>query len=186
MFEVDQHSGGSRWPLVRIGPGSETQVVVCGNQFLPLTVHWVGRSVPCCGPSCPLCCSLPARGLFYLACVSMSRLSILELGSMSASHFEQHAKLLHGGIRPGLVVRLLRRTSKAPIFSEVIEERSGVRCVPLIDLASRVCALYQLPCANPGENLDAYQERLRVITRRRLDLEVERMRAKLEGRAESR
>lgn len=175
MFEADQGNGGARWPIVRIGCGSETEVVLLSSRFLPLTVHWVGRSVPCCATGCALCAWLPARGLFYLPVALRGRTSILELGSISACHLEQHAKLLHQGMRPGLEIRLVRRSAKAPIFSEVVGERPGVAEVTLIELACRVCALYQLPPANPAETFDEYQDRLRLITRRRSEVESERL-----------
>lgn len=182
MFEADQMGGGSRWPLVRLGAGSECEVILCSAKFLPLTVHWVGRSTPCCGDGCSLCSFLPARGLFYSAVLCMSRVSILELGSMSASHLEQHVKLLHGGMKAGLVLRLVRRTSKAPIFSECVNFRSGTREVSMLELAGRVCALYQLPGPNPDEDLTAYQERLRGLAFRRCQVEAERLKKSHPGR----
>jgi len=127
---------------------------------------------------------LPARGLFYLPVTVRGRTSILELGSISASHLEQHAKLLHRGLRPGLLIRLARRTAKAPIFSEVMGEQIGVGEVSLLELACRVCALYQLPPANPGEEFDEYQKRLTIITRRRSEVEMERMKRVQAGRVQ--
>lgn len=181
MFSADQTSGGARWPLVRVSVGGETQVVLLSHSFLPLTVHWVGRSVPCPGGACSLCSWLPGRGLFYTPVMCLNRLSILELAALSQSHFEQHCKLLHGGVRPGLVVRLTRRTAKAPIYSEVMDERSGVREVPVLELAARVMALYQLPGPNVGEDLVSYSARIAVIATRRSEAEAKRLVAKTEG-----
>ena len=175
MFQANQNGGGSRWPLVRISAGSTCEVVLLGSKFLPLTVHWVGRSVPCCGDGCGLCAWLPGRGLFYLPVMCLGRASILELGSLSSSHLEQHCKLLHQGVRAGLVVGLSRRTAKAPIYAEVVDERPGVTEVGVLEFAPRVMALYQLPGPNVGESLDGYSARVAEITRRRIEGEVARL-----------
>lgn len=177
MFEADQTSGGARWPLVRVAAGSETVVTLLSGRMLPLTVHWAERSVPCCGSDCPLCSWLPARALFYLPVICMQRVSILELASLSSSHFEQHCKLLHGGVRAGLVLRLTRRSQKAPIFSEVIDEKKGVKDVSLVELAAKVMALYQLPAPNVAEELESYSARCAHITR----IRAERILAKLKS-----
>jgi hypothetical protein len=175
MFSADQVAGGSRWPLVRVASHGETKVVLCSDAFLPLTVHWVGRSVVCGGETCPLCQCLPGRGLFYLAVYCNDRPSILELGALSSSLLEQHCKLLHQGIRPGLVVRLARRSAKAPVTSEVIEEKPGVARVPLMELVSRVVALYHLPGPNPNEGFDEYDARLNRIALARANSERSRL-----------
>lgn len=167
MFEADRSLGVHRWPVVRLHSGSKVEMVLCSMAFFPLTTHWVGHTVPCCGTSCDLCELLPMRGLFYVAGVVMNRLSLLELGAGSASHFEQHAKLLHGGMRPGLVVELSRSGKKQPVRSEVVRFQENVQPVPVLTLASRVCALYRLPCPNPDEDVDRYSRRLQALVQRR-------------------
>lgn len=186
MFQTDQSSGGQRWPLVRVQIGGETQVVLLSMTMLPLTVHWVSRSVPCGGDGCSLCSWLPGRGLYYLPVMCQGRASILELGSMSASHLEQHCKLLHGGIATGHVLRLSRRTAKAPIYAEVLETKTGVRNVPMVDFAGRVMALYQLPGPNPGESIDDYSVRCSKICLRRSESELARLKARSEKSVSSR
>lgn len=177
VFHADQVSGGSRWPLVRISVGGSTEVVSLAASFLPLSVHWLGRSVVCPGSDCDLCELLPLRGLFYIPVMCAGRTSILELASQSSSHLEMHCKLLHGGLAAGLVLRLSRRAAKAPVFSEVVDRRSGVRAVPVEHFASRVAALYHLPPINPGETLDFYELRLQTMSRHRAKNEAAKMRA---------
>lgn len=167
MFTNDATAGTVRWPVVRISCGGETRVTVCGDRWLPLTTHWVGNTVPCCGDGCELCEVLPLRGLFYLPVVCNSRPSILEMSAMSSSFFEQHCKLLHGGIQPGLVVLLSRASAKSSVRSEVVDKMDGVRCVPLIEFVGKVMVLYRLPGANPGERFEDYEERIRSMTRAR-------------------
>lgn len=186
MFEASQDSGGSRWPLVRISAHSETEVVCLGTTFLPMTVHWCERTVPCPIENCDLCAYLPARGLFYLAVMCQNRLSILELGALSSSHLEQHCKLLHQGMRAGLVLRLKRGSKKSPVFAEVVSEKSGVQSIDRMTLVARVMALYQMPGPNPAETFEHYGYRCATLSQRRNSQMAERLKAKINGRAESR
>lgn len=179
MFDGSHSAGAVRWPIVRIAPGGVTEVIVASDRFLPVTTHWVRRTVMCPGDGCELCEVLPARCLFYLAVVCASRPSILEMSSMSSSYFEQHCKLLHGGIQPGLVVQLTRAGHKSPVRSEVLSRKPGVQCVSVTALVSKVMPLYQLPCANPDEGFEAYELRLRKMVL----LRASRERALLESRA---
>lgn len=186
MFEADRASGVHRWPVVRLHAGSKVEMILCSQAFFPLTTHWVGRTVPCCVCDCDLCELLPSRGLFYVACVVMSRLSLLELGAASASHFEEHAKLLHGGMRPGLVFEVRRSGAKQPVRSEVVRFQENVQGVPMLSLAAHALALYRMPPPNPTEDLERYSRRLQSLVQRRnvhLALELKaRPRAGVNGR----
>lgn len=167
MFEADRSSGVHRWPVVRLHAGSKVELILCSQAFFPLTTHWVGRTVPCCVSACDLCELLPARGLFYVAGVVMNRLSLLELGAASASHFEMHAKLLHGGMRPGLVLEICRSGAKQPVRSEVVRFQENVQPVPMLSLAAHALALFRMPPPNPEEDLDRYSRRLQALVQRR-------------------
>lgn len=169
MFNADRTLGASRWPVVRLGAGSRTEVVLLSTRFFSLTTHWNKCTLPCCGDDCRLCEMLPARGLFYAAVHCVSRISILELASQSASHFEQHAKLLGGGMRVGLVFQLERRGAKHPVRSEIIREQDKCSEVAALELAARVMALYKFPCPNPGDDLPAYEARCRSVAKVRCD-----------------
>lgn len=167
MFEGDRGTAGNRWPVVRLGSGGRTEVTLLSCEFFALTTHWQRCTVPCAGGGCALCELLPARGLFYLAVVCGGRVSLLELGAMSAGSLEQHAKLLHQGMRQGLVFSLTRRGAKSPVHSECIRESNGVSAVTAIDLARHVLALYKFPPPNPEEDLGRYEVRIRSIALRR-------------------
>lgn len=169
MFTADRQLGTNRWEVVRIVPGHRTEVVLHSAQFFELTTHWAGRSVLCPGEDCRLCETHSARGLFYTAVKWNSRVSILELGSVSAGHLEQTLKLFAGGMRAGLVVELSRRNPKHPVKSEYVREAETLGEVSLIDLARHVLALYKFPCPNVGENLEAYETRCRGIAKMRAD-----------------
>lgn len=170
MFDHDGVAGVVRWPLVRISVGGKTRVVLLSKEFLPLSIHWVGKSVVCSRENCALCEWLPARALFYVACSVGGRASMLELGAMSSSHLEQHCKLLHRGMRPGLVVELTRRSAKSPVYAEVVEEMTSVAEVTLVELVGRVMALYHLPGPNPGECLEAFEKRVRMLASKRSEI----------------
>jgi hypothetical protein len=173
MFSADRSLGVHRWPVVRLVAGSSTEIVLLSTRFFALTTHWNKCTVPCCGDNCPLCELLPARGLFYVAGMCCSRVSIVELASQSASHFEQHCKLLHDGLRAGLVIKLDRRGAKSPVRSEVLRFQEKVSAVSQLELASRVMALYKFPCPNPDEDLATYEIRCRGVARVRCNRAAE-------------
>jgi hypothetical protein len=181
VFSVDGASGGARWPLVRIGVGATCEVISLAHKFLPLPVHWTGQSTVCAGEGCDLCELLPTRGVYYLPVMCQGRTSILELASQSSSHLEMHCKLLHGGLQPGLVIMLRRRSPKAPVGSEVIDRRPGCVAVPMEIFASRVAALYHLPGCNPDEALSQYELRLQSMCRVRNKITAARMRGGVQG-----
>lgn len=167
MFESNQDGGVARWPVVRLGVGSKTQIILLSPRFFPLTTHWYKCTVPCPGDECALCELLPGRGQFYVAVGCNGRVSLLELGSQSASHFEQHARLFGGGMRPGLRADLSRRSAKSPVYAEVVGFKEETKEVELLDLAAHVMALYRFPCPNPGENLAAYERRVKMMSQLR-------------------
>lgn len=169
MFEADAQLATNRWEVVKIVPRHDTEIILLSSRFFELTTHWAGRTVLCPGEDCALCSLLPGRGLFYAACKWNSRVSILELGSLSASHLEQNAKLLWGGLHAGLVVQLKRRAPKHPVLSECVRDVEVSKSVEHIDLARHVLALYKFPCPNPGESIEAYETRCRKIAKVRAD-----------------
>lgn len=169
MFTADSSLGHHRWDIVRLRGGNRTEIVLLSSHFFCLTTHWNKVTLPCCGDDCRLCDLLPARGLFYVAVGCNGRLSILELAAQSSSYFEQHAKLFHGGMIPGLVFQLSRRGDKQPIISEVVRFQDKCAEVCHLTLAAHVMALYKFPCPNPGEDLAAYEGRCRLIAKVRCD-----------------
>jgi len=185
MFQADQ-TGMYRWPLVRVEVHGETEIVLLSQKFLPLTVHWSRRSMLCAGDNCALCSWLPARGLYYVACICSGRVSMLELASLSSSYLQQHCKLLHGGMRAGLKIRLSRSSRKAPVHGEVVGELSGVVAVEVSELAPRVMALYQMPGPNPDEAFEIWESRLCQLAQRRAEAEVKRLSEGVAGRVAGR
>lgn len=174
MFEADSGRATRRWPVLRMTPGHKTEVRLLSDRFFPLTTHWIrnaafprGATAPCPGDCCALCETLPSRGLFYLACGVNGGIWILELAAQSSSLLEQHLKLLHGGIKPGQNVVLMRVSEKSPVRSECVSFHEGTKAVSLFDLAARVMALYRYPGPNPSEGLEEYEQRMRTLCQRR-------------------
>jgi hypothetical protein len=163
MFEADRDSSVRRWPVVRLSANSQTRVTLLSSQFFALTTHYYTVTVPCPGDNCDLCDMIASRGLFYLAVMCAQRVSILELGAHSASHLEQHLKLLHGGMVPGHVLELTRRGKKHPIHSTCVETVSVGGSVTHRDLVTHVMSIYKFPCPNPDDTLEAYEARCRTI-----------------------
>jgi hypothetical protein len=181
MFNADQHSGTTRWHVVRLNLGSTVSCTLLSSTFFALTTHWIAQTVPCSGEDCGLCEFLPGRGMFYVAVYWNSRVCLLELSAVSASHFEQHCRLLHGGMRPGLEFNASRRTVKRPVYTQVTGFKEGTQNINHFDLAMHVMLLYKLPCPNPGENIESYEERLRIMTKirnRRLADQLKRVNVK--------
>lgn len=169
MFDADHTLGSSRWPLVRLRARSETEVVLLSDRFFSLTTHWNGCTVPCPGDNCLLCETSPRRGLFYLAVGCDSRRSLLELASHSAADFEHSAKLYGGGMTPGAVFALSRRSDKSPIRSEFVRRQDVREPVDILDLARHVMAVFKFPPPNPTEDIEAYEKRCRWMAKNRTD-----------------
>ena len=182
MFVANLNAGVSRWPIVRVQVRGVTEVILLGGRMLPLSVHWLGRSVICAGDCCALDDYLPARGVYYLPVVWGASVSILELAAQSSSHLEQLCSLLHGGMRAGLKVRISRKTPKASLYSEVIGFSETTREVDFLDFASRVMAIYHLPPANPSDTIESYESRVRLIAVTRANHEALKLKS-LESRA---
>ena len=173
MFDSPDSAGVHRWPVLKLRAGSKCSGVLLGSRFLPLSSHWVGRTVPCPGENCRLCPILPVRGLYYLPISVEGRASILEMSPVASANLEQHARLLHSGLTVGQLVEFSRRGAKSPIHAEIVEQRVGVNEVPFLMFVSRVMSLYHLPAANPSESIEAYEKRLRAISLLRAEREYE-------------
>lgn len=167
MFDDSYAAGTSRWPVVRLRAGSKTRIVLLSTRFLPLPTHWVKPTVPCPGEHCRLCELLPVRTLYYVACQNDGRVSLLELGGTSSANFEQHAKLFSGGMVPGTVFDVSRRTAQSPTYSEAVDKKENVKEVDLMALVAHVMALYRYPCPNPAENLASYERRVMLMAQLR-------------------
>lgn len=180
MFTADQVLGAHRWPLVRLGAKSRTEVILLSDRFFTLTTHWNNGTIPCPGQDCQVCELLPSRGLYYLAVWCASRINLLELGAHSAVALDQHCGLMHGGLRPGLVVELRREGAKHPVRSEVLREVDQTKTVSELELAKRTMAIYKFPPPNPGEELGGYERRCRALAKIRTDRVADGLRRRSE------
>lgn len=174
MFDVPDSAGVNRWPVLKVRAGGKAEAVLLGTRFLPLSSHWVGHTLPCPGDGCQLCEVLPLRGQFYLPISVSGRATILELSAVAANNLEQHAKFMHGGLAVGQKFEFSRRSAKAPLHAEIIEQIDDITGVPFVVFVSRVMALYHLPPSNPGESVEKYGERLRSVSSIRAAREYEK------------
>lgn len=159
MFEADRSRVLSRWEVLRLKVGHKSEMVLLSSKPFCLTTHYVGTTIPCAGQDCPLCETLCQRGLWYVAGAVNGRCMMVEFGGASYGLLEQHAKLLHGGLRPGQVYRLERHASRRPTWSECVGFKEGVRAVDHFDLCKHVMALYKFPPPNPDETIETYERR---------------------------
>lgn len=167
MFEADMTLGVHRWHVVRLVAGTTTEAVLLSQAFFCVTTHWQRVTVLCSIADCPLCEFLPARGLFYIAVHCLGAVRMIELGAQSAAHLEQHCKLLHGGMKPGQVIRFQRRAAKSPIHSEVVRFQENASPVTRLNLAKHVMALYKFPPPNVNEDIQSYSLRISESVRLR-------------------
>lgn len=175
MFEADYGSATRRWPLVRFGQNSRTRVTLLSTRFFAVTTHWTGVTVLCPRDGCQLCELVPARGLFYLAVGCEQRISLLELGSQSAAHLEQHLKLLHGGMVCGHVLDLRRAGKRQPVFAECVETLPNVGGVTYEELMRHVMVVYKMPAPNPSEGVEEYELRISRMVRQRNQFAAKRI-----------
>lgn len=186
MFDADRSTSNYRWPVLRLSDGNKCELILLSSRFFAVTTHWVGHTVLCCVDNCDLCEILPSRGLFYFAAHVLGRNYLVELGSQSAGHLEQHAKLLNAGMKPGQVYELRRMGKKQPVRSEVVRFQEGVSEVPHLTLAQRVMALYRYPGPNPSESLEQYESRVFALCRRRCEGSALSLKAAVDRGAKSR
>lgn len=178
IFDAEPARTG-RLTLCRVLAGHAIEVVLLSDRFVPLTTHWLEKSVVCAHDGCPLCSTVPQRGLFYAPVDHAGKVMLLELPSIAASHLEQHLKLLHGGMRPGCVLSLSRRGRKSPIYSECIGLRDTCSSPPLLFVLGAVMAIYQFPPPNPCEDVASYDARIHGLALARAKVLSERSPVKL-------
>lgn len=163
MFEADPSRRMNRWDVLRLRTGHASEMVLLSERQFAITTHYVRTTFPCAGEGCAMCDLMPGRGLFYVAGAVNGHIMMVEFSGASFSLLEQHAKLMHGGLRAGQVYRLERRATKRPTYSEVVRFKEGCQAVDVFDLCRHVMALYRFPCPNPSEDMAAYERRCRTL-----------------------
>jgi hypothetical protein len=170
MFVDEAPRSSYRWHVLRMKAGSRVELCLLSEKFFAISTHFLRSTVPCPGENCALCDLLPVRGLFYVAVRCESQTMLLEMGSVSASDFEQSTKLFGPGMKAGVVVEVSRRGQKSPLRTEVLRFQESVNACALLTLSQRAMALYRFPGPNPDETIADYERRLRVISRKRNEM----------------
>jgi len=169
----------TRWPLVRVQPGHDCQVELLSGDWVRLSTHYYRRTFLCSeDEGCSCCELLPSRPYWYLPALMMPmrRVCLIEFSAAASADLEQHAKLLSGKIGAGLLVRLWRKSAKAPVKSEVIASGSASSRVALHDWLTALMAIFGLPNVRVDESIDAYGERVRETLNKRSELVATQMR----------
>jgi len=170
----------TRWPLLRIVPGHTTDVELLSGDWVRLATHYSGRTLLCSeSAACAMCELSAARHYWYLpACVFPTRTpTLLELSASSSADLEQRARLFHGGVGAGCVVRLSRKGTRAPIRCEVIESRDTTPLLAFQTWVTALMAIFCLPALGHDEPLDEYSQRVLVQVLERAKLGAARLRA---------
>src|SRR3972149_1084721 len=100
VFTADAASGGSRWPLVRIGVGATCEVISLSHKMLPLSVHWTGQSTVCAVQDCDLCALLPVRGVYYLPVICPGAILMRRCSNTSGA-YSRCVGYVTRSLRPG-------------------------------------------------------------------------------------
>lgn len=172
MFASESPRREIRWPVLRVEPGVASEVVLLAGGWLRLDTHYFKRTQICLGSDdCPVCQYLPSRSYYYLPGVFSAnrRPVLLELSPLAAADLEQVAKLLGRGVRSGLRLRVRRRTAKAPMKFEALEDGARVGEVETHEWVSAVMAIYGFDAMKPNEGVVHYRERLADAARARCE-----------------
>ena len=178
-----------RWPVVRVIPQHDVAVVLLSGDWFRVVTHFSGRTVLCAElDRCPLCSLLPSRPYWYLPCLVLPRryCGLLELSATTSADLEQRAKMLHGGVGAGLTVRLSRRSTKRPIYCEILEDGKLARSLALYEWVSAVMAVYGFSAMREGESVASYGERIRPSVIERGGVVASRLAAAGSGRVAGR
>lgn len=173
-----------RWPVLRVEAGTRSEVVLLSARWLHLQTHFHKRTQLCLGDEgCPVCAFLPSRGYYYLpaAFCSTRRPVLLELSPLASADLEQNARLTEQGMRSGLVVAFTRRSARAPLRSEVLEQGPVRGTLADWEWYSAVMGIYGFGAMRPDESVEDYRERLRPSAVSR----AERLAAELRGKCQT-
>lgn len=164
MIEHERPRMETRWPVLRVEPGHDAEIFLLAGQWVCLATHYHKRTQICLGrDDCPVCAFLPSRCYYYLpaAYLESRRPVLLEMSPMAASDLEQTSKLLEQGIRAGLVLRVTRRSCRAPLRFECVTQGPAPAVIHESDWVTAVMAIYGFGAMKPGESLADYRERMK-------------------------
>lgn len=184
-MDHERPTAGIKWDVVRVHSGHDRTVVLCGGNFVRLATHWYKGSFLCTETlDCPACVSLPARAYWYLPALvrPSNALGLLELSAASSADLEQRAKMAGLGLRPGLEIRMERRSAKRPIRCEPIAIEENVGEAPLHSWLTGLMRVFGYVAAREGEELAEYGARIAATVHRRAELKAAEHAAACGGR----
>lgn len=184
-MQAEAPTVAARWPVLRVQPGHDVEVMLLSSDWLRLNTHFHKRTVLCSESlCCPLCPLLPSRPYWYLPVSAEPRKTfcLLELSPSASSSLEQTAKFANGAIMAGQNFRLWRRAKKKPIGCEWLGLSKGACTVSVSEWVSPLMAIYGLPILRPGETIEEYGGRVASTVDQRNELVAASLKAAAERR----
>ncbi len=137
-------------------------VCLCRTGFY-VPVHWVGRSVVCAGPACPICPVRSPRRSFFLGCWVARTRRVCEVPE--SFYRCLRAAALELGVTDLLGVGVVLRRGHVRDAWHCEERRlcevAGTE-IEELTVVRAVAALYRLPLPLGGENFWGWLERVQV------------------------
>lgn len=179
-MNLEAPSKAIRWPVVRVAPGHDVAVVLLSGDWFRLVTHFYQRTVLCPdSDACSLCALLPSRPYWYLPCLVQPRKTraLLELSATASADLEQRAKMLHGGIGAGMTVRLARRSSRRPVYCEIMDNSVFSPRLSLATWITAVMAIYGFSAMKEDETVVSYGARIQASVIERAGVVASRLQA---------
>lgn len=162
---MDRESPTRRYllPILRLKAGSDATVRLLSADWIRLPTHFARSTVLCTGQQdCPLCELLPTRWYWYLPAIAVQTKAVvlLELSAKASADLEQAAGLFGSGFHAGARFQLIRRGAKSPVRVEWTGQDDPGKGMMLHEWVTPLMHVFGLPPINPGEQLEAYADRV--------------------------
>lgn len=183
MMSLEAPTYVARWPMLRLQAGSKCDVQLLSGDWVRLVTHFSRRTFLCAEvDECDACNVLPGRAYWYLPVLHLEakRQAILELSCHASADLVQRCRFVGFAIRAGVQVALSRRSKKAPLGIEVMDQAEGAPLAKLHEWVSALMLVYKLPGLLPGESVEVYGARVkdRVLARAKVMADLHRASAK--------
>lgn len=161
-------------PVFRLHAGHTARLSVQSVGPLFLGTHWLGRQIPCAGPSCPGCVHSPARARgFAIALIEEPnrwRPVMIEASAQEWSRLEGYRSREGVSFAPGMLVEASRKKSNSPLRMEPISNGGPIdeQFTTPWRLCSALAVLFQLPTPAGGTSVAAFCVTARPVVEHQL------------------
>lgn len=166
----------SALPLLRVRPGSSTEVVVQSEDVVYVNTHWLGRRLWCCMEDCPGCQHSPIRTVGYFAAVvelpQGPRPVLIETTPNEMCRLDGFLQMAKLEFKPGLLLEASKRYKPSPVRFEPIAASGRVvdALRPVRRALSAAAVVAGLPLPLDGEADLDFADRISEAVRRQLQL----------------